>query len=90
MADLSVITTHKLDVITTIGPRVGGEDCVWLLPVPIGSLPNFNQAIDRALEKTSKETLLDTVMYSSVLVTPLGGRACFGVHGIPAQKLTAE
>lgn len=85
LVDFTAISTKNVKVPggDAKGKRVSGEDCVWIVYMPLG-VPNMKEAIDRAIESAGPEydALIDGVVYQTQWWAFIG-QMCFKVEGTP-------
>lgn len=98
VADLTLVSTKNIDLTDAVldtrsGERVKGEDCTFsllgLIPLKI---PNFQEAIDSALEVGNGSIMVDQVTYIKENYFVLGSILCVEVEGtvLNIQKSGSE
>lgn len=91
IGDFTLMSTKNIGQLSRKGQSVKAEDCACFLfmfiPVCGGNMqPNAKTAVDRALEGTDGDLLIDGVFYSNFFFIPyIWLQSCFRVEGYGAQ-----
>lgn len=88
IGDLTVISTKNVGQLAQKGDRVQAEDCsssFLFFPLSGNMQPNLKTAIDRALEKTKGDVLVEAVISHSAIFTYIYNEFCFKVEGNGAR-----
>jgi hypothetical protein len=91
--DFTVGSTKNIGKLAQKGEKVVGEDCsssFLFIPLSPTMVPNFKTAIDRALEKTKGDVIVDAVMWQTNIPAIIYNEQCFKVEGNSARAELAK